>query len=55
MATGLGTPITSALATGLTVIPLDVAVSGSQVYGGTPTFAATPNFAGRRTHPSESP
>ena len=46
MATGLGTPVTSALATGLTVIPLDVAVSGSQVYGGTPTFAATPDFGG---------
>ena len=51
MATGLGTPVTSALATGLTVIPLDVAVSGSQVYGGTPTFAATPNFAGSNTTP----
>ncbi len=46
MATGLGTPVTSALATGLTAIPLDVAVSGSQVYGGTPTFAATPDFGG---------
>ncbi len=51
MATGLGTPITSALATGLTVIPLDVAVSGSQVFGGTPTFAATANFAGSNSPP----
>ena len=55
MATGLGTPVTSALATGLTVIPFDIAVSGSQVYGGTPTFAATPDFGGDRTPlPSES-
>ncbi len=46
MATGLGTPVTSALATGLTVIPLDVAASGTQVYGGSPTFTATPTFGG---------
>ena len=51
MATGLGTPITSALATGLTVIPLEVAVSGSQRYGGTPSFTATPDFAGSNSTP----
>jgi YVTN family beta-propeller protein len=46
MATGLGTPIASALATGLTRIPLDIAVSGSQTYSGTPTFVGsdTPPF-----------
>jgi subtilase family serine protease len=46
MTTGLGTPITSALAAGLTRIPLDVAVSGSQTYQGTPTFAGTPDYGG---------
>ena len=46
MATGLGTPVTSALATGLTTIPLDVAVSGSQVFGGSPTFTATRRLRG---------
>ena len=46
MATGLGTPVTSALATGLTMIPLDVAVSGTQVFGGSPTFSATSDFGG---------
>ncbi len=51
MATGLGTPVTSALATGLTMIPLDVAVSGSQVYGGSPTFSATVDFAGSSSLP----
>ncbi len=42
MATGLGTPITSALAGGLTTIL--VAVSGTQTYGGSPSFTPTPNF-----------
>ena len=51
MATGLGTPVTSALATGLSKIPLDVAVSGSQVYGGSPTFGATVKFAGSSSAP----
>ena len=51
MATGLGTPVTSALATGLTTIPLDVAVSGSQVYGGSPTFRATVDYAGSSSAP----
>ena len=46
MATGLGTPVTSAIATGLTAVPLDVAVSGTQVFGGSPTFTATPDFGG---------
>ncbi len=46
MATGLGTPVTSAIATGLTAIPFDVAVSGTQVFGGSPTFTATPDFGG---------
>ncbi len=51
MATGLGTPVTSALATGLTLIPLDVAVWGSQGYGGSPTFGATVDFAGSTSAP----
>ncbi len=51
MATGLGTPVTSALATGLTMIPVDVAVSGSQSYGGSPTFSATVDFAGSSSLP----
>jgi Pro-kumamolisin, activation domain/MBG domain (YGX type) len=46
MATGLGSPVTSALATGLSQIPLNVAVSGSQTFGGTPTFSATASVAG---------
>ena len=29
---------------GLTMMPLDVAVSGTQVYGGTPTFTASATF-----------
>ena len=53
MATGLGTPVASTLASGLT-IPLDVAVSGSQTYGGSPTFTASPNFDGPGTRPSVS-
>ena len=36
--------MTSAIATGLTAVPLDVAVSGTQVFGGSPTFTATPDF-----------
>ena len=51
MATGLGTPVASELADGLTT-PLDVAVSGSQTYGGSPTFSASPNFDGPGTLPS---
>ncbi len=51
MATGLGTPVTSALATGLSAVPLDVAVSGTQPYGGSPTFTATPDFGGSTTMP----
>ncbi len=52
MATGLGTPVASQLATGLTGIPLDVAVSGSQTYGGTtPTFTASANYAGSGNAP----
>ncbi len=47
MATGLGTPVTSSLATGLMAIPLDVAVTGTQVYGGTPTFGATVSVGGQ--------
>ena len=39
MATGLGTPVASALASGLTTIL--VAVTGSQTYGGSPTFHGT--------------
>ena len=51
MATGLGTPVASMLASGLAV-PLDVAVSGSQTYGESPTFTASPNFDGPGTLPS---
>ncbi len=51
MATGLGTPVTSQLATGLTGIPLAVAVSGTQTYGGSPTFTATADYAGPGTTP----
>jgi hypothetical protein len=39
MATGLGTPVASQLANGLTTV--FVAVSGSQTYGGSPTFSGT--------------
>ena len=46
MATGLGTPVASQLATGLTGIPLAVVVSGSQTFGGSPTFAGSANYAG---------
>ena len=55
MATGLGTPVASQLASGLTGIPLNVAVSGTQTYGGSPTFTASANYAGSgaalRRHP----
>ena len=52
MASGLGTPVASQLANGLMAIPLAVAVSGSQSYGGTPTFTAVPaNYAGTGTLP----
>ena len=52
MATGLGTPVASTLAAGLAAIPLPVAVSGTQTYGGSPTFTAVPNFSGPGTMPS---
>ena len=52
MATGLGTPVASALAAGLTDIPLTVVVSGTSPYGGSPTFTATANYAGSGTAPS---
>ena len=51
MATGLGTPVASALAAGLTDIPLTVVVSGSLPYGGSPTFTATANYAGSGAAP----
>ncbi len=51
MATGLGTPVASALATGLTSMPLSVTISGSQTYGGSPTFTVSANFAGTGTTP----
>ena len=51
MATGLGTPVVSALASGLTTVPLPVAVSGTQTYGGSPTFSGFANFAGPGTTP----
>ena len=51
MASGLGTPVASQLASGLMGIPLAVAVSGSQPYGGTPTFTASANYAGTGTLP----
>ena len=51
MATGLGTPVASSLASGLAAIPLRVAVSGSQTYGGSPTFTAVPNYSGPGTTP----
>jgi len=51
MATGLGTPVASALAAGLTQVPLTVVVSGTQAYGGSPTFTATANYDGTGTAP----
>jgi hypothetical protein len=51
MATGLGTPIASALATGLASMPLSVTISGTQTYGQSPTFTASANFAGTGTTP----
>ena len=51
MATGLGTPVASELESGLTTIPLTVVVSGTQAYGGPPTFSATANYAGSGTAP----
>ena len=51
MATGLGTPIASALATGLTRIPLDVAVSGTQPYQGSPTFSGKADYSGTGAAP----
>ena len=51
MATGLGTPVASALATGLSSLPLSVTISGSQTYGGPPTFTASANFAATGTTP----
>ncbi len=46
MASGLGTPVVSQLASGLMGVPLAVAVSGSQTYGGSPTFSGSANYAG---------
>ncbi len=46
MTTGLGTPIASALAKGLTQIPLDVVVSGSQIYQGNPSFSGKADYGG---------
>jgi len=44
MATGLGTPITSALATGITSLTVSVTLSGSQTYGSSvPAFTQTNN------------
>ncbi len=51
MATGLGTPIASALATGFKQIPLDVAVSGTQPYQGIPTFSGKPDYSGTGATP----
>ena len=51
MATGLGTPIASALATGLNQIPLDVAVSGTQPYLGSPTFSGKADYGGTGAAP----
>ena len=42
----------SALATGLTGSPLNVAVTGTQTYGGSPTFTAVADFNGPGTLPS---
>ena len=47
MATGLGTPVASQLASGLMGVPLEVDVAGIQAYGSsTATFTATANYAG---------
>jgi DNA-binding beta-propeller fold protein YncE len=51
MATGLGTPVAASLAEGFFATPLDVAVSGSQTYGGSPTFTASPDFNGPESLP----
>ena len=51
MATGLGTPIASALATALASMPLSVTISGTQTYGQAPAFIASVNFAGTGTTP----
>jgi Pro-kumamolisin, activation domain/MBG domain (YGX type) len=51
MATGLGTPVASDLAAGLTQVPLTVVVSGTQPYGGSPTFSATANYDGSGAAP----
>jgi len=51
MATGLGTPVASSLAEGFFATALDVSVSGSQTYGGAPTFSASPDFNGQGTLP----
>ncbi len=50
MATGLGTPVASTLATGLASI-VRVAVSGTQTSGGSPTFTAVPDYSGPGTMP----
>ncbi len=52
MATGLGTPVASQLATGLVGIPLNVVVSGTQGYSGSPTFTASANYGGAPGLPS---
>ena len=51
MTTGLGTPIASALATGFNQIPLDVAVSGSQLYQGSPSFSGKADYGGTGAAP----
>ena len=52
MATGLGTPVVSELASGLTAIALDVVVSGSQTYGSqSPSVTASADYAGSGTTP----
>ncbi len=52
MVTGLGTPVASALMTGLTSVPFSVTISGRQTYGASPTFTASANFAGTGTTPT---
>ena len=51
MATGLGTPVVSGLANGINSIPFPVDVSGTQTYGGSPTWSAVGNFTGPGTTP----
>ena len=52
MATGLGTPVVSELASGLTAIALDVVVSVSQTYGSqSPSVTASADYAGSGTTP----